>query len=91
MNEPSGAIELPEWGRLNSMNPQFVRNFVLGGESVLLGRKQECDFAIPSKKLSSKHCEISIKTDEKRRKRVFLEDLSLNGTFVNTALVLIAI
>ena len=87
MNEITNEADLQEWGRLNSMNPQFVRNFTLSTSSVGIGRKEECDFTIPCKKLSSKHCKITIKIDEKARHKVFLEDLSLNGTFVNKALV----
>ena len=87
MNEITNEADLQEWGRLNSMNPQFVRNFTLSSASVGIGRKEECDFTIPCKKLSSKHCQITIKFDEKARHKVFLEDLSLNGTFVNKALV----
>ena len=54
-------------------------------DSYTIGRKQKNDIVVPEGRVSSTHCRIYCDY-ESARLRVFLEDCSQNGTFVNSAL-----
>lgn len=51
----------------------------------VLGRHSSCDIQISDKRISSRHCYIYCDYEESRL-RVFLEDCSVNGTYVNDSL-----
>ncbi len=44
---------------------------------IVIGRVPTCDVVINDKRLSSKHCQI-----EKRGDKIFVTDLSTNGTYI---------
>ncbi len=48
-----------------------------GGESIIIGRDQECELAIVDQKASRQHCTI-----ERRHDKFVLKDHSTNGTYV---------
>lgn len=50
-----------------------------------LGRSRNCDVPVPDRRVSSMHCAIYCDYSQPRM-RVFVEDCSANGTFVNDAL-----
>ncbi|KAJ3440189.1 serine/threonine-protein kinase fhke-related [Anaeramoeba flamelloides] len=81
------------WGILNSPLEE-ISSFPLTEDRVTLGRSTSCSFTIDnSDAISSVHCVIwrDIPKNEESEKGkiypVFLEDTSLNGTFVNGVLV----
>lgn len=78
----------PPWGRVLSLNTQYP-NVDLTKDDIVFGRRPECDVQIKDNpKISGKHCRIYRQMDsETGLKKVFLEDLSTNGTFVNGAMV----
>ncbi|RKP06701.1 kinase-like domain-containing protein [Thamnocephalis sphaerospora] len=91
------APTLPPWGTLLSINPdyptlQLVKDDQPGSAKggYMLGRHRECDFIFESPLISNRHCLI-YKVNERvpfglggaTRIRVFVEDLSSNGTYIN--------
>ncbi|KAI9598959.1 kinase-like domain-containing protein [Syncephalis fuscata] len=94
----SQAEEPPAWGILQTANNKYPTIYMTkedtpGGKQggYLLGRHRECDVIFESSLISNRHCLI-YKVNERRhnpsfeeqgRERVFVEDLSSNGTFVN--------
>ncbi|KAI9279857.1 kinase-like domain-containing protein [Sporodiniella umbellata] len=61
-----------------------------GRTGYMLGRDPSCDISISEKKISKRHCLIFMETGDNGASkgiRIFLQDISLNGTFVNNELV----
>lgn len=54
-------------------------------DTYILGRSRNSDIPIPDRRVSSTHCAVYCDYTEPRM-RVFLEDCSANGTYVNDAL-----
>ena len=67
------------WGRLIPNNPKWGIH-ELAKSSYIIGRDKESDIVISNcKVISGKHCKIFRDTSV-----VFIEDLSTNGTFINS-------
>eukprot|EP01006_Ploeotia_vitrea_P055739 TRINITY_DN68028_c0_g1_i3.p1 TRINITY_DN68028_c0_g1~~TRINITY_DN68028_c0_g1_i3.p1 ORF type:complete len:514 (-),score=262.87 TRINITY_DN68028_c0_g1_i3:68-1609(-) len=80
---------LETWGRLVSTNPLYL-NVALTEDEVLFGRRDDCDVYIDDGAVSNTHCRLwreEIKEDDDEahagQYRIWLEDLSTNGTFVD--------
>lgn len=54
-------------------------------DTYFIGRSRSCDITVEDKRVSSSHCKIYCDYSEVRL-RVFVEDNSANGTFVNNSL-----
>ena len=56
-----------------------------GQRTYSIGRSKSCDMTVLDKRISSRHCLIYCDYDHARR-RVYVEDCSANGTYVNDSL-----
>lgn len=54
-------------------------------DTYIIGRSRSCDITVEDKRVSSSHCKIYCDYSDVRL-RVFVEDSSANGTFVNNSL-----
>ena len=79
------------WGTLHRLSNQQVfelthRTTQDGKrDTFTIGRNSSCDIHVNDKRVSSKHCTVYCDYSQARL-RIFLEDSSANGTFVNTSL-----
>jgi len=81
------------WAYLQSMSPYYPSAYLLnkhmddeGRAGYLLGRSPECDLVLDKKEISKRHCLIYKETGATAKLkglRIFLKDLSFNGTYVN--------
>lgn len=81
-----GVLKLKDSGK--DLNLEY-RNNDNRRDSYTIGRSRACDLKISEKRVSSKHCVIYCDYEHARR-RVFVEDCSSNGTFVNDSLTRLA-
>jgi pSer/pThr/pTyr-binding forkhead associated (FHA) protein len=71
--------ESPIWGKLSPL-AKGLNTYPLKESKILVGRSEKhCKIIISEKRLSSQHCSI-----EKEGEKVYLTDLSTNGTYLNT-------
>lgn len=67
------------WGRLHPVAAQLsLPTYDLREPETIIGRNPECTIIIPDKRLSGRHCSLSLRGD-----KVIATDLSTNGTFIN--------
>ena len=80
--EPAATPE-PVWGELVALmqDLQFVR---LKGDRIVLGRSKSCDVVLRDNRVSSRHCAIfRVWQADSGVTNVFIEDSSVNGTYLN--------
>lgn len=66
--------------KFTSLHDETAKDFDMVLDSIIVGRKKECQHRILNTKVSGKHCSITADKDS----GIFtLIDLSTNGTFVN--------
>lgn len=67
------------WGKLIPLAKGF-NTYPLREDKIMMGRSQNnCKITINEKRLSSQHCLL-----EKEGDKVYITDLSTNGTYLNT-------
>ena len=92
------GLELPNasvssnqsWGMLfckGDSKQYYLNHRVKDGykDRYVIGRNASCDIQVHDKRISSTHCYIYCDYEESRM-RVFIEDTSVNGTYVNDSL-----
>ncbi|KAI7906368.1 kinase-like domain-containing protein [Cokeromyces recurvatus] len=96
LEEPNWSAHKTAWAFLQSLNPKYKskylerREHTQGRPGYLLGRRSDSDIRFDQIEISKRHCLIYMETGANGRAkgiRIFLEDLSFNGTFVNGELV----
>ncbi|KAL9558113.1 hypothetical protein MBANPS3_001062 [Mucor bainieri] len=85
------------WAFLQALNPRYPNKYLVkkkgdGQERAgyLLGRKKDADIHFDQNEISKKHCLIYMETGSTGKAkgiRIFLEDFSFNGTYVNGNLI----
>lgn len=76
------------WGLLQRQSDSFdLTHRTKDGrrDTFIIGRNDVCDISVADKRVSSKHCLIYCDYSQARL-RIFLEDSSQNGTFINNSL-----
>ncbi|KAL2092214.1 hypothetical protein ACEWY4_012012 [Coilia grayii] len=69
------------WGKLISLDRSCGSEVLLVNRECTIGRRKGCDLAFPANKLvSGDHCKI---TQDEQSGKVWLEDMSTNGTVIN--------
>ena len=86
MNQSSSDIEIV-WAKFNSITKKTVPSVRIRGTAFSIGRHPSNDLQIVNARLSGQHCKLSRTHDKKGKMKVFLTDLSTNGTFVNGKIV----
>ncbi|CAO0803512.1 unnamed protein product [Mucor circinelloides] len=94
---PNWSTNNKAWAFLQSLSPKYPNMYLVkkgsdGQERAgyLLGRRPDCDISFCQNEISKKHCLIYMETGSNGRAkgiRIFLEDYSFNGTWVNGNLV----
>lgn len=94
---PDWSANNKAWAFLQSQNPRYPNKYLVKKESdgndragYLLGRSPSSDIIFDQNEISKKHCLIYMETGSNGKAkgiRIFLEDTSFNGTFVNGTLV----
>ncbi|KAI9483947.1 MAG: kinase-like domain-containing protein [Benjaminiella poitrasii] len=96
MEKPDWSTYKTAWGFLQSLNPNYKsmylerRDYSQGRPGYLFGRKPDSDIKFDHIVISKRHCLIYMENGEKggaKGIRIYLEDLSFNGTFVNGEIV----
>uniref|UniRef100_A0A8C1JA87 E3 ubiquitin-protein ligase CHFR n=1 Tax=Cyprinus carpio TaxID=7962 RepID=A0A8C1JA87_CYPCA len=73
------------WGKLVKVDKSLGSEILLINRECTVGRKKDCDLSFPANKLvSGNHCKI---TQDQNSGKVWLEDMSTNGTVVNMSKV----
>ena len=86
MNQSSQEIEIV-WAKFNSITRKTVPSVRIRGTAFTIGRHPSNDLQIVDARLSGQHCKLSRTNDKKGKMKIFLTDLSTNGTFVNGKIV----
>ncbi|XP_063051245.1 E3 ubiquitin-protein ligase CHFR [Engraulis encrasicolus] len=74
------------WGKLISLDRSYGSEVLLVNRECTIGRRKGCDLAFPGNKLvSGDHCKI---TQDGQSGKVWLEDMSTNGTVINKSKLL---
>ncbi|XP_048044635.1 E3 ubiquitin-protein ligase CHFR isoform X1 [Megalobrama amblycephala] len=73
------------WGKLVKVDASPGSEILLINRECTVGRKKDCDLSFPANKLvSGNHCKI---TQDQLSGKVWLEDMSTNGTVINMSKV----
>ncbi|KAG1180278.1 hypothetical protein G6F70_000665 [Rhizopus microsporus] len=84
------------WAYLQALSPNYENKYLVKKSSeterkgYLLGRRADCDIVFSQTLISKNHCLIYMETGANAKAkgiRIFLQDLSSNGTYVNKELV----
>ncbi|CEP12009.1 hypothetical protein [Parasitella parasitica] len=94
---PDWSANTKAWAFLQSQNPKYPNVYLVKKElngqertGYLLGRQPDSDIRFEQSEISKRHCLIYMETGSNGKAkgiRIFLEDLSFNGTWVNGTLV----
>ncbi|KAK4512727.1 uncharacterized protein ATC70_003433 [Mucor velutinosus] len=97
LETPDWSANSKAWAFLQSQNPKYPNKYLVKKESdgneragYLLGRNSDSDIRFERNEISKKHCLIYMETGSNGKAkgiRIFLEDYSFNGTYVNGILV----
>lgn len=89
---PQNKNSTQTWGLLRRIVNGVQKDIVLDHrvlndqrDTYVIGRSRSCDITVEDKRVSSNHCKIYCDYSDVRL-RVFVEDNSANGTFVNNSL-----
>lgn len=95
-SSPDWKANPQAWAYLQSMSPKYPSNYLIksnqssGRKGYLIGRDPCCDVSVHDRTISKRHCLIFMETGANAKSkgiRIFLQDMSSNGTFVNDKLV----
>ncbi|CAO3677395.1 unnamed protein product [Rhizopus stolonifer] len=88
---PDWEANANAWAYLQSQSPKYKNKYFSGGanrerKGYMIGRTIDCDIVLTDRRISKNHCLIYMEAGSNATKkgiRIFLKDLSSNGTYVN--------